>query len=268
MTTGHPPRERVIRVGASGWSHPEWVGPVYPVHLRDRPEAWLPAYADRLRSVELTSPFHAPVDEDLVASWSRAGVELLDQGEFEFSLQVPRDVTHDALPAGDVDRAWEATARFERTVLDPLSDEGLLGAVLLRFPPTHAPTAGAARNLREVLTALPRRAIALDFGDPAWRTSPHGRDVLRLPDVAIVESTREPPVPGARHGYLRPSSGDVAWWAQRARAHEAMDREVRVVFTDAGGGRAAADAIALRHELGEARDVPLPRLTAQTRLEL
>lgn len=257
----------LIRVGTSGWSHEAWVGPVYPVHLRDRPSAWLRAYAHRLRAVELTSPFHAPVDEALVAAWSRDGVDLLQEGPFEFSLQAPREVTHGALLHDDVQRAWEAAARFERIVLDPLADEGLAGAVLLRFPGTLAPTDDHAAAVREILTALPGRSVALDFAHPAWPASPHARDLLRIPDVCLVEPDGAPALPGARHAYLRPTSGDVPRWAQRARAHAAAGREVRVFFTDAAGGRAVADAVALRHALGEATHVPVPRMTAQRKLE-
>ena len=257
-----------VRVGASGWSHEDWVGPVYPVPLKGQPERWLRAYAQRLRTVELTSTFHAPADADLVTSWSRDGVELLHEGPFEYSLQLPREVTHDALPAGDVQRAWEAAARFERAVLEPLADEGLLGAVLVRLPADFGPTADNAAALGEVLGALAGRSPALLFDDPGWRTSPHARELLRDPDACLVEDGRGASLPGARHAYLRADEGDVATLAQRAAAHAAMGREVRVYFTNASGGRAVADAVALLHALGEARHVPLPKLTAQTRLEL
>ena len=258
-----------VRVGASGWSHREWVGPVYPVLLREQPERWLHAYAQRLRTVELTSTFHAPADADLVAAWARDGVDLLHGGPFEFTLQLPREVTHDALVAGDVQRAWEAAARFERVVLEPLADEGLLGAVLVRVPHAYAPTARNAEALVEALGALAGRNAALLFDDAAWLASPHARVVLRDPDVCLVEDGRGTPVPGARHAYVRVADGaDPDLLAQRARAHAAMGREVRVYFTEPRGGRAVADAVALLHALGEARHVPPPRLTAQTRLEL
>ena len=257
-----------VRVGASGWSHAAWVGPVYPVQLRDKPDRWLRAYAQRLRTVELTSTFLAPPDADLLASWAREGVALLHEGPFEFTLQLPREVTHDALPAGDVQRAWEAAARFERGVLEPLADEGLLGAVLVHLPPDYAPSAERADALAEALAALAGRPAALLFGDAAWLASPHARRLLREPDVCLVEDGRGAPLPGARHAYLRTEGGDPASLAQRARAHAAMGREVRVYFTQPAGGRAVADAVALLHELGESRHVPRPRLTAQTRLEL
>lgn len=257
----------MIRVGASGWSHEAWVGPVYPVALRAAPDRWLRAYAKRLRTVELTSTFHAIADEDLVASWCREGVELLHEGPFEFTLQMPREVTHDALVAGEVQRAWEGAARFERALLDPIADEGLLGAVLVRIPVGFAPSADHARSLREVLGAISGRHVALDFEDAEWLHSPHARDLLRSPDVCLVEDARGAGIPGAKHAYLRAARAGPGL-AARALAHRAMGREVRVYFTDATQGRAVADAVALLHELGEAMHVSPPRLTAQTRLDL
>lgn len=267
----------MIRVGASGWSHEAWVGPVYPVSLRSTPDLWLRAYAKRLRTVELTSTFHASADEALVASWCREGVDLLQEGPFEFTLQMPREVTHDALPSGDVQRAWEAAARFERAVLDPIADEGLLGAVLLQLPSSFDPRPEHARALREVLAAVAGRHAALHFDDAEWLHSPHARDLLRDPDVCLVEDGRGASLPGAKHAYLRARAGASAGagpgasaagaLAGRALAHKAMGRDVRVYFTDPREGRAVAEAVALLHELGEARHVPLPRLTAQTRLE-
>lgn len=257
----------MIRVGASGWSHEDWVGPVYPVPLRARPERWLAHYAQKMRAVELTSTFHTSADEDLVTSWCREGVALLQGGPFEFSLQAPREVTHDALAEGDFERAWAAAARFERVVLDPIADEGLLGAVLVRLPASFAPSADAAARLREVLAAFAGRSIALLFDDEAWSASPHARDLLRNPDVCLVEDGRDASPPGARHAYLRAQGGDPQVLALRARAHAAMGREVRVILTNAQGGRAVADGVAVLHALGEATHVPVPRLTAQTRLE-
>src|SRR5436305_6731931 len=85
----------VIRVGTSGWSHPEWVGPFYPVALRDAPHAWLAYYASRFRCVEINGTFDAFPDEDLVAAWARAGLELsAASSPFEFSLKLPRECTH------------------------------------------------------------------------------------------------------------------------------------------------------------------------------
>ena len=282
----------LILVGTSGWSHDEWVGPFYPVSLRDAPHAWLAHYARRFRTVEITSTFDAFPDEDLVAAWSAQGVALADAGvPFEFSVHLPRAATHDALARGDVQRAWELAARFERHVLEPLADEGLLGAVLVRLPSEVAPSAAAARDVREVLSALAGRSVALDLAHPAWapggEPSPAALDLLTNGDVCLArtDAPGAPPVaavPPSRHAFVRllgRGPGDaphdhlygaagLGAWAERARGEAAEGRTVRAYFANVPRAKAPSDAITLLHLLGEATDVAALRVTEQSTLPL
>lgn len=288
-------------VGTSGWSHPGWVGPFYPVHLRARPEAWLAHYATRFRAVEITSTFYALPDETLVAEWARAGVALQAAGAFEFSLKLPREVTHRALATGDADAAREATGRFDREVLDALAGEGLLGAVLVQLPPDLAPTPDAVRGLQEVLSALAERRVALEFRHPRWFAHgcvvPEAERLFASPDVCLVEADG-PAAPGAlppvdaRHAYLRLHGRSADRWAApseetprdgarydylydldelrpvaaRAASLDAQRKDVRVFFNNAPKAKAAANALDLLDLVGLAPDVPRPRLTEQRRL--
>lgn len=290
----------MILVGTSGWSHEDWVGPFYPVSLRDAASEWLAYYASRFQSVEISSTFDAMPDEDLVTSWCRAGIELANASfPFEYSLKLPRDITHDALRAGDVQRAWEQAARFERHVLEPLADEGLLGAVLLQLPPRVAPGPRVLETLGEVLSALAGRFVAIELRDPSWVTR-EGRlvdealDLFRSPDVCLAESDGPavPPVAPpstARHSYVRfhgrhadrwragathdgtrydylYSAEELAPWASRAAKLEADDRTVRLVFNNSPHAKAAVNAVEMLHLLGEGAAIPRPRITQQTKL--
>src|SRR5439155_966310 len=110
----------MIRVGTSGWSHPAWVGPFYPVPLRAKPDAWLRHYATRFRSVEVSGTFDAMPDEALVTSWAREGIELSHPHPFEFSLALPRPPRVHPPPPPDVGgpsrgRAAGARARGRRS---------------------------------------------------------------------------------------------------------------------------------------------------------
>lgn len=268
----------LIVVGTSGWSHEAWVGPFYPVQLRAAPAEWLSYYATRFRTVEIASTFDVLPDEDLVAAWSRAGIDLCAQGPFEYSIKLPRAITHDALLQADVDRAWERAARFERQVLEPLDDEGLLGAVLVELPDGLKAEPDTIRNLTEVLSALRGRSIALDPHDASWFE--HGRlarqvdDLFDDPDTCLVErdveATHEPPP--SKHAYLALSHGrrysnhELAAWATRAAQREASERVVRAYFSNTTGAHAVANAVGLLHLLGEAAALPRPRLTQQSRL--
>jgi uncharacterized protein YecE (DUF72 family) len=289
----------LIRVGMSGWSYPEWVGPFYPVQLRSDSTAWLAWYATRFRAVEINSTFYAFPGEELVASWARQGVAFLERGPFEFSLKLPRDVTHVAVPAGDRDAARETAGRFDREVLDPLAGEGLLGAVLVQLPPRLPPTPEVIRTLADVVGALEERRVALELRDPRW--TPHGvvleaaQGLFASPEVALVEwsGALEGPAPmapaAASHAYLRlhgrkfdpllVEADDAARydylyredelrpWAQRALELESRGREVRVFFNNTTKAKGTANALQLLEMIGQApAGVTMPKLTEQTRL--
>ncbi len=302
------PGVALIRVGLSGWSYPEWVGPFYPVQLRSDPSAWLAYYATRFRAVEINSTFYALPGEELVASWARQGVSFLERGPFEFSLKLPREVTHQALPAGDRDAAREVTGRFDREVLDPLAGEGLLGAVLVQLPPRLPPTPEAVRTLAAVIQALEERRVALELRDPRWLRHgvpvPEAEPLFATPDVALVEwaghAQAEPVLPpvGASHAYLRLhgrkfdpeetlvdeaghpleegarydylyAPDELRPWAEHALDLESRGKEVRVFFNNTTKAKGTLNALEFLEMIGQApAGVPKPRLTEQTRLEV
>ncbi|HVM45682.1 MAG TPA: DUF72 domain-containing protein [Candidatus Thermoplasmatota archaeon] len=288
-------------VGTTGWSHADWVGPFYPVHMREKPEAWLGHYGTRFRTVELASSFDAFPDEALVASWARAGVALQERGgAFEFSLKLPRAITHDALPAGDVEAARAWTGRFDREVLDPLAGEGLLGVVLAQLPPSFQASAANARALAEALAPLAERRLAVELRHASWARGgcliPELDPVFAGGDVCLVEADLPGrldvrPALAARHAYLRfhgrrrdvwaapePRDGarydylypreELAPWAERVQEHRRAGREVRAYFNNAPRAQAVANALDLIEMLGAPVPVARPRLTAQQRLPL
>lgn len=290
-----------VSVGTTGWSHPDWVGPFYPVHLRERPDAWLAHYATRFRSVEVASSFDQFPDEALVASWAREGVALQQRAPFEFSLKLPRVITHDALPAGNTEMARERIGDFDREVLDPFEGEGLLGVVLAQFPPSFRGSAENAAALVEALAPLAERRVAIELRHHSWT-----RDECLIPaldrlfasgDICLVEADlpgapdARAPV-GAKHAYLRfHGRREGAWntkgdlrdgarydylysheelgpWAQRVRDHVRAGRDVRCYFNNAPRAQAVANAVDLAALVGSAPQAPRPKLTAQKRLPL
>lgn len=297
--SGRLDRLVMLRVGLSGWSYPEWVGPFYPVSLRSEPESWLAYYATRFRTVEVNSTFYAFPGEDLVASWCRRGVELNERAPFEFSLKLPRSATHEALVAGDVDEARAVAGRFDREVLDPLAGEGLLGAVLVQLAPRFRAEERSVAMLREVLDALAERRVAIEFRHPSWLqdecVAPVADPLFASPDVCLAELDMPgvprvlPPV-GATHAYVRlhgrreelwgkPGGGhdgarydylygedELRPWLDRLRALEAQRKDVRVYFNNTPHAKGVANAMDLLAMLGRAPDAPRPRLTEQRKL--
>lgn len=295
---------RMIRVGTSGWGYPEWVGPFYPVSLRQRADEWLDFYATRFRTVEINSTFYAFPSEELVAGWTRRGVALQERAPFEFSVKLPREVTHQALVQGDVERAREITGRFDREVLDPLAGEGLLGAVLVQLSPRYDCGDAHVHALHELLGALAERRVALEFRHASWARhgciDPRAERLFASRDVCLVEvdapgAPQVAPPTDARHAYLRLHGRREDYWTgararedaqdgarydylyrddeltpilARARQLDAGGTDVRVYFNNTPHAKATVNALAFLDALGMAPDVPKPKLTEQRRLEV
>lgn len=287
-----------LHVGTSGWGRPDWVGPFYPVHLRERPEGWLAYYATRFRSVELASTFHAFPDASLVDEWARVGTALQEQAPFEFSVKAPRAATHDALASGDVDAARDVLGRFDREVLDPLAGEGLLGAVLLQLPATLPASEESVARIHEALGALAERRVAIELRHASWAqhgcVAPVAERLFASRDVCLVESDLPgapqvvPPI-DARHAYFRfhgqraeawspdaPRDGarydylysreELAPFADRVRQLRDAGREVRAYFNNAPRAQSVANAVDLLELVGTPLVATRPRLTQQKRL--
>jgi uncharacterized protein YecE (DUF72 family) len=57
----------MIRIGTSGFSYKDWVGPVYPAGLPERD--WLSFYAREFSTVELNVTFYRIPVQRTVAGW-------------------------------------------------------------------------------------------------------------------------------------------------------------------------------------------------------
>ncbi|MBU7004587.1 MAG: DUF72 domain-containing protein, partial [Theionarchaea archaeon] len=85
-----------VRVGCSGWSYKDWVGPFYPEGTK--PGAMLAEYTCHFDTVEINSTYYHPPGERQVQSWIKKVKEI--EGGFEYSVKMPGLVTHQALVEG------------------------------------------------------------------------------------------------------------------------------------------------------------------------
>lgn len=76
-----------IRVGTSGWSYEDWVGPFYPEGTA--PRDFLGLYAERFSAVEVDSTFYAVPARSTFEGWAARTPE-----GFLFAPKVPGKVTH------------------------------------------------------------------------------------------------------------------------------------------------------------------------------
>lgn len=124
----------MIKIGTSGFSYDDWVGPVYPPDLPARER--LTYYAERFPTVELNVTYYRVPDARTVEGWVRR-----TPADFLFAVKAFQGLTHER-EAPDFPGFVAALA--------PLVESGKLGCVLAQFPYSFHPT----RENREYLALL------------------------------------------------------------------------------------------------------------------
>lgn len=266
----------VIRVGTSGWSYDDWVGPVYPKHLRGRRDRWLAFYARTFETVEVNSTFYRLPVDSVVDRW----VDRSPDDDFELSLKVPRRVTHDAMVDGDHEAALEGIdALVDR--IEPLGEAGRLGAILVQLSPHFHGGPGEVDLLATVLARLQGAVdVAVEFRHRSWTDGDDlkqaAREVLSAHDAAVctVDGPSFPTVgpQGSDHAYVRLhgrradawfeatglddharydyayTADELAPWVDRLQGWD--QARVRVYFNNHPDGQAFRNADMLREMLG------------------
>lgn len=148
-----------FRLGTSGWSYEDWVGPFYPRGLGQ--SAWLEAYAEVFDTVEIDSTFYAAPSPRTVKGWR----DRTPSG-FAFAAKFPRAVTHDrGLVAADAEVASFLGA------IEALGDR--LGPLLVQLPGTFRPSSERRAALEAFLRKLPKGfRYAVELRDRRWFEEP------------------------------------------------------------------------------------------------
>ncbi|HUR70244.1 MAG TPA: DUF72 domain-containing protein [Candidatus Thermoplasmatota archaeon] len=182
------------RIGCTGWSYPDWVGPFYAPGTP--PTEWLRAYSRAFDFTEVDSSFYAAPSRERAASWARATPD-----GFSFSLKLPRAITHDAKLRDTEDAVGSFLA-----ALAPLRVEGKLGPCVAQLPPSFRYEADA-EALAAFVGAWPRDApLVVELRNRSWwREETYA--TLRDAGVALAwsvnETGRTPPVRTADLVYVR-----------------------------------------------------------------
>lgn len=151
-----PERAGRLRVGTSGWGHPQWRGHLYPPGLRSGD--WLAHYARHFDTVEVNTSFYRLPTSAMLERWAA----MVPQG-FLFALKAPREITHDRRLA---DCEAPLAAFLDRIALLGPAAGPILFQLPPRFPADHA-------RLERFLALLPHQhRYALEFRDPSWWPEP------------------------------------------------------------------------------------------------
>ena len=204
----------MIRVGTSGFSYKDWVGPVYPPDLPER--EWLDFYAREFSTVELNVTFYRVPLAKTVAGWVKRTPQ-----RFLFAVKAFQGLTHE--------RAEPDFHGFVEA-LRPMIESGRMGCILAQFPfAFHAtpPNREYLRQLREGFGDLP---VVVEFRNAGW-VSDATHDLLRslnLGHCCVDEPALRglmPPVAVATGpvAYVRFHGRNAAKWFEHKEAWERYD---------------------------------------------
>lgn len=179
-----------IRIGLSGWSYQDWVGPFYPEDLPSR--KWLSYVAHRFTTVEINRSFYSLVRPEIYRGW-RTQVP----NDFTFSVKGSRYITH----MKRLRNIETPLANFLASGVLELGDR--LGPLLWQLPRTRRVDPAALVDFLEMLPPSTQAAAAIasghdhrvgDFCPPEFPSRPvrHALE-LRHPDSlpsAVIEAAR------------------------------------------------------------------------------
>ncbi len=146
--------ESKLRVGCSGWSYQDWVGPFYPKNTEAKD--YLKLYSSIFNTVEIDSSFYRMPNQFIIKLWKRSTPD-----NFIFSAKVPKKITHDA--------KLRDTAELMSQLYSMMNGLGTrMGPVIIQLPPSfnYDKDFTAMQNFISELDARFKHAI--EFRHKSW----------------------------------------------------------------------------------------------------
>jgi uncharacterized protein YecE (DUF72 family) len=290
-----------IHVGTSGWHYPAgrgtWNGIFYPAS-RPRGFQELSYYAEHFDTVEVNATFYRMIEAPMARQWLAR-----TPSSFRFSVKLYQKFTHPDLylsRQGVTD--WDlsrADIDLFRRGLDPIVEDGRLGALLMQFPPSFHRQPETTAYLEWLLEAFAGLPAAVELRHRTWSDAAeataqllegHAAAWVLIDEPKFASSIRQPhaglPTPaGPRSApslaYVRLHGRNAAqWWdheaaedrydylyspaelapfAEHARTEAAAGRRVFLYLNNHFSAKAAANAAILKHAIGQPLDGDYPR---------
>jgi uncharacterized protein YecE (DUF72 family) len=245
-----------IKIGCSGWSYDDWIGPLYKSKGRK-----LFQYSQIFDVVEVNSTFYEYPSKGTVLGWLRNS-----RRDLIFTAKLPKLITHEKLLNPNLGVEKDLKAFLE--LLKPIQLEGRLGCLLAQLPPNFGFNPERLESFLKILP--PDFRFALEFREPSW-LRPETFKLLENYSVAytIVD---EPLLPPETHvttdiAYIRwHGRGKEPWYFYRYEKKELepwvskirdISKRVKVLyglFNNHFKGYAVENSLQLLHMLGKVSD--------------
>jgi len=213
-------RDSTLRVGPAGWNYKDWEGIVYPPGKSFDALAYLAEYCD---TIEINSSFYAPPRPKDTEAWAR---RVRKNPRFKFTAKAWQKISHENR-AGD-ELSLAADCDEVRRSMEPLSEAGVLGALLIQFPWRFRCVAENMEYLDKLFRLLRDFPLVLEVRHGSWnRDSLY--DLLREQGVAFC-NVDQPVIgnslkPGervtARLGYFRLHGRNYKNWFREDAGRDA-----------------------------------------------
>ncbi|MGE5618567.1 MAG: DUF72 domain-containing protein [Sphingomonadaceae bacterium] len=276
----------MIRVGTSGWSYPtgegRWDGVFYP---KGKSVDHLRFYDEYFEAVEINSSFYRPIQPNVARSWAKK-----TSPTFRFTAKLYQKFTHPKMfkeaTGQEAEIGPEDFDRF-RAGVDPLVEEGKLGALLAQFPPSFKRDDETLTYLEDLLRRFQDYPLAVELRHRSWT---EGREAFRLleshgvawcmiDEPKFQTSVGEGPLT-SRLAYFRFHGRNAReWWtgdretrydylyspqelaSLTSEVREVGERaeETYVFYNNHFGGKAVVNALQMRLELGQPVEKEIPR---------
>ena len=152
-----------LHIGTSGWSYPDWEGIFYPKGAGKSLNR-LSFYADHFDTVEVNTSFYRPPEPNYCKKWLR---DVANNPRFTFTAKLWQRFTHER------EHRWiqDEVDLFKRG-MEPLMDEGKLGALLLQFPWSFKNTEPERRWLAELSQTFSEHPKVIEVRHTSWMCEP------------------------------------------------------------------------------------------------
>lgn len=165
-----------LRIGCSGWSYADWVGPFYP---RDtEPNEYLSLYSKVFDCVEIDSTFYRAPSPNMVQQWYSN-----TPSGFMFAPKLPKRVTHD-LHLEDV----SSYLTHFTTTLEQLNEK--LGPFVIQLPPSFKLSKHEEALANFIAELNPRSRYAIEFRHKSW-FNPATEKLLERNNICQVWSVNQ-----------------------------------------------------------------------------
>jgi len=200
-----------IRIGTSGYSFADWVGPFYPPGTR--PGDFLGHYARHFGAVEVNSTFYGIPKPEVMERMADKTPE-----RFGFVVKLHQSMTHDRVLDPALYGGFLA-------VLDPLKRAGKYDGLLAQFPYSFHRTEANRRFLAAMRQRLGDEPLFVEFRHDSWLT-PELEPSMRAHKIGFC-AVDEPQLPHllppvapltTADAYVRFHGRNAANWYERGPA--------------------------------------------------